>query len=40
VKAIIRVLLQRVAPEIREPYEPRRVVVGAEPPSLRASEAC
>jgi hypothetical protein len=27
VKAIVRVLLQRVALEIREPYEPRRVVV-------------
>jgi hypothetical protein len=37
-KAIIRVLLQRVAPEIRELYELRRVVVGAEPPSLRDSE--
>jgi hypothetical protein len=32
-KAIIRVLLQRVASEIREPYELRRVVVGAEPPT-------
>jgi hypothetical protein len=31
VKAIIRVLSQRVAAEIKEPYEPRRVVVGAEP---------
>jgi hypothetical protein len=30
--------LQCVALEIREPYEPHRVVVGAEPPSLRASE--
>jgi hypothetical protein len=32
--------LQRVAPEIRELYEPRRVVIGEEPPSLGASEAC
>jgi hypothetical protein len=39
-KAIIRVLLQRPAPEIRELYEPRRVVVGAEPLSLRTSEVC
>jgi hypothetical protein len=30
-KAIIRVLSQHVAAEIKEPYEPRRVVVGAEP---------
>jgi hypothetical protein len=32
--------LQRVAPEIRESYEPRRVVIREELPSLRASEAC
>jgi hypothetical protein len=32
--------LQRVALEILESYEPHRVVVGAEPPILRVSEAC
>jgi hypothetical protein len=39
VEVIIRVLLQRVAPEIREPYEPHQVVVVVEPPSLRRAKS-